>query len=131
MRRQPRRSQKPRIRLIDSLIDALMTQPHRWIFGKAQTQMTADLLRAPTLTEQFGNHGAEVIVGIESALMVTCSTRGGAPVGVEGLVAAPGRGVAAQLPRNRRRCSAETVGDRAHTQPRTAQTGDLDAFLLG
>jgi hypothetical protein len=62
MRRQPRRPQKPRIRLIDSL-EALVTEPHRWIIGKAQTQMTADLVRAPTLAEQFGDQGAEVIVG--------------------------------------------------------------------
>ena len=98
---------------------------------EAQTQMAADLLRAPTLAEQLSEHAAEVIVGVEAALMVTCSTRGGAPVGVEGLVAAPSGGVAAQFPQNCQWCSAETVGDRAHTQPGTAQIGDLDAFLLG
>jgi hypothetical protein len=71
-----------------------MAQPHRWIIGKAQPQMTADLLRAPTLAKQLGDHGAEVIVGVDPASMVTCSTRGGAPVGIEGPIPTAGYRVA-------------------------------------
>ena len=63
--------------------------------------MAADLLRAPPLAKQFGNHGAEVVVDVDAALMVACSTRGGASVRIEGLIAAASPGVAAQLPRNR------------------------------
>ncbi|OMC39578.1 hypothetical protein A5742_05045 [Mycolicibacterium fortuitum] len=92
--------------------------------------MAADLLRAPPLAKQFGDHGAETIVGVDPAWMVTRSTRGSSTVRIEGLIAVPDTGVSAQLPRNRRRRSAEPVGDRAHAQPRTAQIGDLDAFLL-
>lgn len=92
--------------------------------------MTANLLRTPPLSEQLGDQGAEVLVGLNPPPIVTCSTRSGSPLGIEGLIAAASRGVAAQLARNRRRCAAESFGNRAHAQPTTAQIGNLDPFLL-
>jgi hypothetical protein len=44
-----------------------MAQPHRGIIGKAVTKVTADLLRAPPLTKQLGDHTAELIVGVDPA----------------------------------------------------------------
>lgn len=49
--------------------------------------MTADLLRAPTLAMQLGDHRAELLVGVGPASM-TCSARGRSPVSIEGLIAA-------------------------------------------
>jgi len=67
-----------------------MAQSHRRIVGEALTKVTADLLRAPPLTKQLGDHAAELIVGLDSASMVTCSTRGGSPMSIEGLISAAG-----------------------------------------
>jgi hypothetical protein len=108
-----------------------MAQPHRRIIGEAVAKMTADLLRAPPLTKQLGDHVAEVIVGVDPASMVTCSTRGGTPMGIEGLIPAASSRVAPQLPRNRRRSSTEPRGDRPQAQPGLTQIGDLDALVQG
>jgi hypothetical protein len=61
-------------------------------------EVAADLLRAPPLTKQLGDHAAEVTVRVDPASMVTCSTRGGTPMGAEGLISAAGSRVAPQLP---------------------------------
>jgi DNA-binding IclR family transcriptional regulator len=116
---------------MDSLINTFLAQPHRRIIGKAVAEVTADLLRTPPLTKQLGNHSAEVIVGVDSASVMTCSTRGGSPMSIKGLIAAAGRHVTSQLPRNRRRRSTKSEGDRPHAQPRTTPIGDLDALVLG
>jgi hypothetical protein len=108
-----------------------MAQPHRWIIGETVTKVTADLLRAPPLTEQLGDHTAEVIVGVDPTSMVTRSTRGSSPMGIKGLISTAGWCVAPQLPRNRRRRSTESVGDRSHAQARATQVGDLDALVPG
>jgi hypothetical protein len=108
-----------------------MAQPHRWIIGKAEAKVTADLLRTPPLTKQLGDHAAEVIVGVDPASMVTCSSSGGSPMGIEGLISAAGWRVAPQLPRNRRRRSTKPRGDRPQAQPGLTQIGDLDALVLG
>jgi hypothetical protein len=75
-----------------------MAQPHPGIIGKAVTKMTADLLRAPSLTKQLGDHAAELIVGVDTASMVTCSSRGGSPMGIAGPIPAAGDSVPPQLP---------------------------------
>jgi len=94
-------------------------------------QMAADLLRAPSLTKQLGDHGTEAVIGVDPASVVTRTSRGGSSMSIEGLIAAAGWSVAPQLPRNRRRRSTKSVGDRPHAQPGTTQIGDLDALLLG
>jgi hypothetical protein len=93
--------------------------------------VTADLLRAPTLAKKLGDHPAKAIVGVDPAAVVTCSTSGGSPMGIEGLVVAAGWRVTPQLPRDRRRRSTESVGDRPHAQPRATKIGDRNAFVLG
>jgi hypothetical protein len=60
---------------------------------------------------------------------MTCSTRGGTPMGIEGLISAAGPRVAPQLPRHRGRRSTEPRGPQA--QPALTQIGDLDALVLG
>ena len=93
--------------------------------------MPADLLWTPPLSEQLGDDAAQLSVGVDTVSMVTCSTRSRVPMSIEGSVSAAGRRVAAQFPRDRRRRSAESAGDRAHAQPVTTQIGDLDALVLG
>jgi hypothetical protein len=93
--------------------------------------MAADLLRAPPLTKQFDDYTAEVIVAVDPASMVTCSTSGGTPMGVEGLIPAAGCRVTPHLPGNRRRRTSEPLGDRTHAQPGMTQISDLDALVLG
>jgi len=75
-----------------------MAQPHRRVVGEAQPKMAADLLRAPPLTKQLGDHAAEMIVDLDPAPVVTCSTRGGAVMSVERAISATGWRVAPQLP---------------------------------
>jgi hypothetical protein len=50
---------------------------------------------------------------------------------IEGPILGPGWHVAPQFSGDRRGRSTETVGDRPHAQPRTAQIGDLQALVLG
>jgi hypothetical protein len=71
-----------------------MAQPHRCIIGEAVAEVAADLLGAPTLTKQLGDHAAEVIVGVDPASVVTCSSRGGSPMSIEGLISVAGRCIA-------------------------------------
>ncbi len=56
--------------------------------------MTADLLGAPPLTKQLGDHTAEMIVGVDTTSVMTCSSSSGEPMGVEGLIAAASPSVA-------------------------------------
>jgi hypothetical protein len=88
-----------------------MAQPHRWFTRKAVAQVPPDLLRAPPLTKQLGDHGTEAIVGVDPASVTTRSASGGSPMSIEGLIAAAGWRVAPQLPRDRRWRSTESVGD--------------------
>ena len=130
MRRQSRRSKKARIRLVYSLIDALMAQPHRRVFGKAVAQVAADLLRAPPPKQELGDHGAEVLVGLDTAPMMTCSAHRGATLSVEGAIPAASHRVASELTRNRRRRPTDSHGDCPKARTGPAQIGDLDAFVL-
>jgi hypothetical protein len=107
-----------------------MAQPHGRVVGKVVAQVTTDLLWAPPPTKQLGDHAAQVIVGVDTASMVTCSSSGGSPMSIEGLIAATGWRVAPQLPRNRRRSSTESVRDRPQAQPGATQIGDLNTLVL-
>jgi hypothetical protein len=60
--------------------------------------MTADLLRAPPLEQQLGDHGAKVIADIDPAPVVTCPPRGGSVMSIERAIPATGDSVAPQLP---------------------------------
>jgi hypothetical protein len=75
-----------------------MTQPHRRFVGEAQAKMTADLLRAPPLTKQLGDHAAEVIVDLDPAAGQTCASHGGSVMSVERAIPATADRVAPQLP---------------------------------
>jgi len=57
--------------------------------------VAADLLRAPASTEQLGEQGAELVVSVDPASMVTSSARGCPSMGIERLISATGRGIAA------------------------------------
>ena len=93
-------------------------------------QVAADLLWAPPPKQELGDHGAEVLVGLDPAPMMTCSAHGGAALSVEGAIPAAAHRVALELTRNRRRRPAESHGDCPQAQPRLSQIGDLDAFVL-
>ena len=75
-----------------------MAQPHRRIVGEAQRKVTADLLRAPPLEQQLGDHGAKLFAGLKPPPVVTCSPGGGAAMSVERAIPATGDSVAPQLP---------------------------------
>src|SRR3954453_12428742 len=109
MRSQPRGPHEARVRLIDSLIDTFMTQPHRWITRKAEAEVTASLLRTPPLTKQLGDHGAKVNVDLDPPPVLTCPPHGGSTMGIERLIPATRDRVAPQLPRDRRRRATETA----------------------
>ena len=88
-------------------------------------------VRAPSLEQQLGDHGAKLIAGIDPPPVVTCSPRSGTPMGIEWAVAAAGDGVAPKLPRDRRRRASESFGDRPQAQPGLVQIGHFDALVLG
>ena len=98
MRRQPRGPQEARIRLIHSLIDTFMTQPHGRVVDEAQSKMTADLLRAPPLEKQLGDHTTELAVDVDSASVPACPPHGGAAMSIERAIPAAGDRVAPKLP---------------------------------
>jgi len=75
-----------------------MTQPHEQVVDQAQSKMTADLLRAPPLTKQLGDHTAELIVGLDSASMPACPPHGGTAMSIERAIPAAGDRVAPKLP---------------------------------
>jgi hypothetical protein len=108
-----------------------MTQPHRRFVGEAQSKMTADLLRAPPLEKQLGDHTTELTADVDSASLPACPPHDGAAMSVERAIPVSGDRVAPQLPRNRRRRASEPTSDRPHTQPGPAQIGDLDTLVLG
>ena len=83
MRSQPRRPQQCRSRLIDGLVDALVTQPHPRLLGELQQQVTADLLWAPPLGQKLCDQLPQFAVGLDASPMVAGATRGRAPVGIE------------------------------------------------
>ena len=98
---------------------------------KPLLQVAADLLRAPPTTMQFDAQASELIIGVDLAAVLTCSSRGRSPMRIEGSILTAGRRVAPQFPRNRRRRSTEPAGNRPHAQTGTAQIGDVDALVLG
>jgi hypothetical protein len=75
-----------------------MAQPHRRVIGEAQSKMPADLLRAPSLEKQLGDHGAKVIVDLDPPPVLTCPPYGGALMSIERAISATGDSVAPQLP---------------------------------
>jgi len=96
------------IRLIDGLVDALVTQPPPRLARKLQPQVTADLLRAPPLREQLGDQLPHLAVGLDPPPVTAAPARGCPAMGLERPVTAAARGVAAQLTRNRRRRPASS-----------------------
>src|SRR5829696_7528523 len=103
LRCQPCWASQPRSGLVDGLIDALVAQPHRRVFREPTAEVPADLLRTPTLSEQFADDCAQLDVGIDAASMVASTPTGSASLRVEGPIAASTRRVAAKLTRDRRR----------------------------
>lgn len=102
MRGQLRQAQKCRTRLVDGLVDALVTQPHRRVVREPPAQLTGNLLRAPPLEQQLTDQLAELEVGLNAPPMITDAPRRRMPMSLKRAVTpAPGR-VAAQLARDRR-----------------------------
>jgi hypothetical protein len=92
--------------------------------------MAADLLRAPPLAQQLANHLAQLEAGLNATPMMPHAAHHRTPVRLERTVTpAPGR-IPAQLPRDRRRGPTQQAADVPSTQPRAAQVGDLDPFVL-
>ena len=77
------RTQQRRSRLVDGLIDALGTQPHARLLGKASAQVAADLLRTPSLRQKLGHHQSERWNGFETSPVIAGSSCGRVAVGVE------------------------------------------------
>jgi hypothetical protein len=75
-----------------------MTQLHGRVVDEAQSKMTADLLRAPPLEKQLGDHTAELAVDVDSASVPACSAHGGAAMSIERAIPAAGDRVAPKLP---------------------------------
>src|SRR5215212_4900141 len=75
VRSQPRWPQQSRSRLIDGLVDALVTQPHPRLGGEPHPQMTADLLRAPPLVQKLRDHLSEFAVDLNPSPMIAGATR--------------------------------------------------------
>ena len=71
MRGQLRRAQKCRTRLVNGLVDALVTQPHRRLVREPQAQLTGNLLRAPPLEQQLMDQLAELEVGLNAPPMTS------------------------------------------------------------
>ena len=93
--------------------------------------MAADLLRTPPLRQQLDDHLLQNGVGVETSPVVADPSRRRLTVGIEGKVAAPLSGVAAQLAGDRRRGSPELVRDLSNTPTCVAQIGDVDPLGLG
>ena len=107
-----------------------MTQPHQGNIGKAQTQVPADLLWAPPRPEQLGDQPAEPIIGVNPTATLTCMSRGGSTMSIEGSVRAARDCIA---PRFR-----EIVDGAGPSRSAIAcelipvwRIGDLDALVLG
>lgn len=97
--RERRCSPRGRVRAYcRSLIDAFVAQPHQWVLGVA-SQVSGDLLRAPPLREQLGDHFAQAGVLLDSPLVTTECALDRPAVGFERPVLAVSAAVAAQLPR--------------------------------
>jgi hypothetical protein len=74
-----------------------MTQPHGRVVDEAQSQMTADLLRAPPLTKQLGDHSTELAVDVDSAAVPARPPHGGAAMSIERAIPAASDRVAPKL----------------------------------
>src|SRR5512132_3570088 len=130
VRRQPRWPQQPRSRLVDSLIDALVTQPHPGLLGELHPQMTADLLRPPPLVQKLCDHLPQLADDVDPSPMIASATDGRATVGIERTIAPVAGCVAAQLTRDRRGCPTQPLRDLPDAPARVAQIRDLDPLLL-
>lgn len=92
VRSQRRRVQQHRSRLVDGLVDALVTQLHPRLARKPQPQLTADLLRAPPLGQQPGDQLPQLPVVLDPPPVTASTARSRPAVGLERPVsAAPGR----------------------------------------
>jgi len=130
VRGKPRRATKARIRLIDGLVDALVTQAHRRVVGEPGSQVAADLLRAPPLSKEFNNQLAERQIRLGSPPVVTCSTPSRVPMRIEGPIDATCERVAPQLARDRRRRTVKYRRNLPDTLARASQVRDFDALVL-
>jgi hypothetical protein len=130
LRSQPRRPQQCRSRLIDGLVDALVTQPHPRLLGELQPQVTTDLLWAPPLGQKLCDQPPQFAVGLDASPMVAGAARGRATVRIERTVTPTLGRVAAQLPRHRRGCPTQPMRDLPDAQARVAQIGNLDPLFL-
>ena len=91
--------------------------------------MAGNLRRTPALGKQLGDDIAELRISLDTTWMATCSAHHGPAMGFKRSVGAVAPAIASQLPRHRRRCSADLVGDLADAKPVPPQIGDLDAFV--
>lgn len=82
-----RRASECRARLVDGLIDALVTQLHRRPVTEAPAQVTADLLRAPPLGRQLTDQLAQLEAGVDAPPMMTSAARGRAAMSLERAIA--------------------------------------------
>src|SRR5690606_27388428 len=83
VRRQRRGPHEGRFWLVDGLIDALVAQLHAGVVREPGTQVSTDLLRAPSLAQQFTDHPAQFGVGLDAPTMVTAAARGRGTVRLE------------------------------------------------
>jgi hypothetical protein len=130
LRSQRRRAHQRRSRLVDGLVDALVTQPHRRLVREPLAEMPADLLRAPALRQQLVDHPSQHDVRMDPAAVVTRSASGRPTVRLERAIPLGRRGVAAQLARHRRRRPAELASDLTDTLAGAVKVGDLDPLVL-
>jgi hypothetical protein len=130
VRSQPRWPQQSPSRLIDGLVDALVTQPHPRLLGELQAQVTTDLLWAPPLGQKLRDQLPQFAVALDASPMIAGTTRGRAPVGIERTVTPTLGRVAAQLPRHCRGCPTQPIRDLPDAQARVAQIGNLDPLVL-
>ena len=119
--------------LIDSLIDALVAQPHSRVVREPAPQVSADLLRTPPLRQELADHAPQLSVLLDTPPVLAGPTRDRATVSLERAVPAvpAAGGVAAQLAGDRRGRPGKPLGYLPDAHPALMQVGDLDPLVLG
>ena len=93
-------------------------------------QVAADLLRAPAPGQQLADGAPQPAAGVNAPQTGPGAAQDGLPLSLEGTVVPADGGIAAQLPRDRRRRSAQPGSDLLDAHARLAQVGDLDPLVL-
>src|ERR1700733_4092103 len=107
VRCQRRGAKQSRSRLVDGLVNALVTQPHLRLVGKPLPQVTADLLRAPPLSQKLADQLAQLAAGLDAPPMGAGPAHRRAALRLERPVVLARAGITAQLAGDRRRCPVQ------------------------